>query len=275
MIGNGNRLAHSMRRFANILILCLLISAKSASADDIFIPQCPEMLPGAETFAQECLSNARSFSRVFYPGGHEPGEPETYSIYFKDASTTSHFALGCTLNRQHKTGFFGIYYSTDGNHFAKANTAPIRFVDAQGNVGLMIDGAPVTLLAVRQFESEDFPLRYPASAPKNCESPLLPNGKTADGRGQFTVQGDLTPQSPALKACNSGGACRDYKYTQFFKSGESQIFYHDPSLRIFVGTAGNVFVENEYYEKFCERSRHNNSAHTENIVTELCLIGDK
>jgi hypothetical protein len=179
------------------------------------------------------------------------------------------------LNWQHKISFLGIYYSTDGNNFSKANTAPIRFVDTQGNVGLMIDGAPVTLLAVRQFGSEDIPLRYPVSAPKNCESPLLPNGKLADGRGQFTVQGDITPQSPTLKVCSSGGACRDYEYTQFFKSGESQIFYHDRSLRIFIGTAGNVFVENEYYEDFCERSRHNNSAHTENIVTELCLIGDK
>jgi hypothetical protein len=262
-----------IRLSAGAAIFCLLVLAKGASADDAFIPQCPKMLVEAESFAHDCLSNARKLSRVFYPGGHGVGEPETYSTYFKDAPAGSHFALGCTLNWQHKINFLGIYYSTDGNNFSKANAAPIRFIDAQGNVGVMIDGAPVTLLAVRQFGSEWIPLRYPGSTPKNCESARLPNGYLADSEAEFSVEGDLSIRNPTLKVCIVG-ACRSYQFMQFFMDGESQIVHHELSLRVLFGSAGNILVEDKYYDDSCGKW-YRNLAYTEDIVHELCRMESK
>jgi hypothetical protein len=126
----------------------------------------------------------------------------------------------------------------------------------------------VTFAAVRQFGSKDIPLRYPGWTPKNCESALLENGYLADSGEQFKVEGDLDLQAPSLKVC-IGDACRDYQFIQFFRSDESRIVHHQHALRVFIGSAGNIFVEKGYYERSCGEW-YRNLAHTQNIVSELC-----
>jgi hypothetical protein len=247
-----------------------ILSAGSSFADEAFIPQCPAMLPQAESFAQDCLTKARTLSRVFHPGGAGVGQPETHSAYFREAPLGSHFALGCTLDWQRRIRFLGIYYSTDGGNFAKANTAPIRFIDFQGNVGLMIDGAPVTFVAIRQFGSENIPRLY-KRAPTNCESARLENGYLADGGGQFKVEGDLASDRPTLKVCFQS-YCRDNQFKQFFKGPDASMIYHALDLRVFIGTVGNILVENDFYRRSCGEW-YRNLAYTVNIVSELCAEG--
>ena len=61
---------------------------------------------------------------------------------------------------------------------------------------------------------------------------------------------------------------------QFFKQQDSRIIYHAHALRTFVGSAGNILVEKEFYENFCGKW-YRNLAYTENIVSELCGMGPK
>jgi hypothetical protein len=259
---------NAARRLVSCLIVHLLVCANVAFASDTFIPQCPGMLLEAESFAKECLINAREFSRTFYPGGLGPGQPETHSAYFKAAAEGSHFALGCTLNKRRQIQSLGIYYSVNGDHFAKANTARIRFIDLSGNVGLEIDSESVTLLAIRQFAGSQIALRHRASMPKNCESPLLPNGYLEDASGQFKIEGDLAVERPILSVCRVG-YCHHDQFIQFFMRGESQIIHHEPSLRVLIGSAGNIVVQNEYHERSCGEWHHN-LEHTQDVVSELC-----
>lgn len=266
------RLRAPLRIFAYTLTVVLFLSANGAYAD-AFIPECPEMLREANSFAQACLSNAREFSRVFYPGGHGPGEREIYSAYFKEGPAGSHFALGCALNGYRKIIFLGIYYSTNGENFAQANSAQIRFIDAQGDVGLTIDGASITLLAVRQFGGQNIPLRYQPPTPKNCESALLSDGRLVDANGEFRVEGDSTSPRPALEVCY-GDSCHDYLYTQFFDSQNSQIIFHRDALWLLIGSRGNIIVEDQFLTNSCGKW-YRNLASTENIVTELCRLPKK
>jgi hypothetical protein len=258
-----------IRLFLRVVFVCIPVLSSLANASDIFIPGCSEMLADADAFAQDCLTNAREFTRDFYPSGHGPAVPETHSAYFRSAPPSSHFALGCTLNRLHKIEFLGLYYSIDPNNFAKANVASFRFIDFQGNVGLTVDGSPVTLLAVRQFGDLKIPLRFPGRV-KNCESAILSDGTVMDDGGQFGVEGELESPAPNLKVCYFG-SCKSYEFNQFFMQPGGRIVFHTGALRVLISSTGSLLVERNYLEASCGKW-FRNLDRTQNIASELCGI---
>jgi hypothetical protein len=176
----------SLSRFSSGAFAVLVSCHAAIAAEAEFYSQCHKLFPVADDFAHECLQRARPFSRTFYPSGGSRGEVEAFSTYFKTLDAPSHFVLGCVLDFKHKISFAGLYYSAQPLDMARFNEYPIAFIDFDGNVGLKIDGAQHTLIAVRQFVTDVIPPRL-RGRPQNCEDPRIEtmNGSNATALHRF------------------------------------------------------------------------------------------
>jgi hypothetical protein len=250
-----------------------------------FTEQCPALFAEADNFAKECLGRARKSVRDFYPasplaGAYSGPDREVHGAYFRPAAPGSHFALGCTLNRKHEINFLGVYYSTNGDNFKIANTAPISFVDFQGNVGLSVGKDRVTLLAVRQFGTDLVPLRYPdGMTVKNCEPSILPDGAVNNMSVSLRVReyqdGDKTNVNTCIGVTEED-LCHTHEYISFFKSNRPNIIGSEMPEFWLIGDGGDFLVEKKIQESSCrnkEKTLASGSPHILNILTELCSSG--
>jgi hypothetical protein len=239
-----------------------------------FTAQCPKLLAMVDDFGHECLEKARQKIRTFYPSGGDVGVEETQSAYFRAGTPGSHFGLGCTLNAQHKISFLGVYYSTNGDNFKVANTSPIRYIDFNGVVGIMVNDKPVNLLLVRQFGSDFVPLHFPQKTIKNCEVSKQSTGETADENGRFWAFEEKRPGGLSIKSCvgpKENWSCWTHDYIEFFPSPQRQIIYHgDAFSPVFIRDGGDLIVQKDYLEQACAAPKERRKTDAEFILFELC-----
>jgi hypothetical protein len=256
-----------------------------------FTKQCPKLLAIADDFAHECLKRARSFSRDFYPESFSGGfldapEKEEHAAYFRAVDTGSHFGLGCTLNQDHKINFLGVYYAAKSSSFTKANTAPLSYIDFQGNVGLQVDGKVVNLMALRQFGTDFIPLRYrilgteydpsilkdPHVIPpvKNCESPNRPDGRVNSPGASYFISESQDHGEHVITICvdnpnKKDPGCRSSSYIDYFPNKNQQIIdYEQLSALWLIRDGGGLSVSKKQYEIACH------APNDVSIVKEMC-----
>jgi hypothetical protein len=238
-----------------------------------FAAQCPQLLAQADDFAHECLSGAREQRRFFYPVG-----PEVHSAYFHPAADGSHFALGCTLNVKHQIEFLGIYYALSGDSFKIANTAPLGYIDFQGDVGIVVDGELINLIAVRQFGTDLIPLRYLSGTVKNCEGAILANGNLKGPRGGwYTLFERRDAKGIWMRDCVESACLPDSEYVEFFGGSDNRIIFHDQFSDYFIESGGGIFVKKAVLLKQCPiydamRAKGGHpQTQIENVTGEVCL----
>ncbi len=255
------------------VFFALGLSANAANIGTSFTAQCPGLLAQADDFARDCLTNAREQRRVFYPVG-----PEVHSAYFREAAPGSHFALGCTLNVKRQIEFLGVYYALDGNNFKIANTAPLGFIDFQGNAGVVADGDLVNFIAVRQFGTDSIPLRYGVGGAKNCESLGLPEGELRGMTGgSFSASERRDGTSIWIRPCEGGACWPEGKYIEFLGDSDKSVVFHLNYYEFYIESGGGILVRREILQKFCPAydSMRAKGAHpqadTVNLLGEICL----
>lgn len=266
-------IASAARRFAQAAISMLMKFSSGAfvalafcqvaiAAESLFYSQCYKQLPIADDFANECKQRARPFSRTFYPGGGSRGELESYSAYFKALDAPSHFVLGCVLDFRHQINFAGLYYSAQPLDMSKFESYPIAFIDPGDNVGLQIDGAQHTFVAVRQFVTKLIPARL-RLAPKDCEDPKIESvgGVAATAEEHFRALDE-----GRMEYC-LGDACRPVKYRAFGVHEAPIVYsYHDLFM---VDGNGVLMLKDDYFRDVCATWKRP-VASEYNLIYEMC-----
>jgi hypothetical protein len=258
-----------------------------------FTEQCPVLFSIADEFAHECLEKARFETRYFAPGNFYGGfgtpQPVIHGAYFRAVDSGSHFGLGCTLNRDRKLDFVGVYYSTKSSNFAETNTAPIRFIDYNGNVGITVNGEPTTLLLIRQFATHFVPWKYKPFDPKtdldavidphrlppikNCESITLPSDQMGKWyrEGGFDAFERPRDDGITIKSCfditRNDSGCQSSKYLQFLSRDHSQILFQGPAAFWYIRDSGALLMKEEIFNKVCKTSK---TAGNGTILREVC-----
>jgi hypothetical protein len=246
----------------------------------------------ADDFAHECLRKARFETRYFAPGNFSGGfgapQPVVHGEYFRAVDSGSHFGLGCTLNRDHALDFVGVYYSTKSSTFKVANTAHLRLIDNDGNVGLTVDGEQVSLLAIRRFATDFIPSHYKVFDPKtdpdavvdphrlppikNCDTLTLPNGHSnwyrEDG---FVASESQVNRDHVIKTCfditKPESGCQSFKYIEFFPSNSRQMIYQGNAAFWYIRNGGDLLVKDNVLKGSCGSTRLSNNL---NIAHEVC-----
>ncbi|HUZ46754.1 MAG TPA: hypothetical protein VMW54_08960 [Terriglobia bacterium] len=239
-----------------------------------FTSQCPLFLKQADDFAHECLANARKQTRYWHPDFMigSPAIKETASAYFGKALPGSHFALGCTLASDHTLNVVGIYYSTNSNNFKIANTAPLNFIDFNGNVRVSVDGKVTNFVMLRQLGTDFIPLHFPSGAIKNCEDPRLPDGEL---RGQYSTGWVTESESHdqlMLKICQGspGGInCHTAPYIDAFPSADHRIIFQGLAFKWIVTSGGDLLINKDYYTRICSPNGNRHADNTD-IIHEAC-----
>jgi hypothetical protein len=279
------------------LSICFPISGVAEetkpSDDTTFTAQCPKLLAIANDFAHECRKNARALTSDWYPAGHTTPVKEYHAAYFRAVDSGSHFGLGCTLTSDPNFDFIGIYYAAQSSTFAVANTAPLRLLDFNGNVGLTVDGKQVTLLPIRQFETDSIGLRFRILAPKddpeviatwkaglgpikNCENITFPDGRNRGGEGSATFyafekqdHGDHEIKSCIENPDKPDPGCRSANYIEFFPSKHKQIIYQGDAAFWYIRDGGDLLVKEDVLSGSCGPTKLSNNF---NIAHEVCDI---
>jgi hypothetical protein len=234
-----------------------------------FYAQCHKLLPMADDFARECLARAKPFSRTFYPGGGGRGQPESFSTYFKALDAPSHFVLGCVLDFKHQISFAGLYYSPrplDMSHF---DDYEIIFIDFGSNVGLQIDGAQNTFVAVRQFTDSFIPpALHTHSSGRNCEDEGLET--IGNIKSTKTKENDLNfiSDNKTDEQYCWGTYCTRHSYVTFFGSHISPIIYAEHWL-FMIDSEGVLMLDREYYNDACIKWK-TKSGGLYYIIHEVC-----
>jgi hypothetical protein len=250
-------------RRALLVIFFAFFYAAAAAAEPEFYSQCHKFLPRADDFAKQCEARAKPFSRTFYPSGGR-GELESYSAYFDALEAPSHFVLGCVLNFKHQISFVGLYYAAQPLDMAHFSQYPIRFIDPNDDVGLQIDGAQHTLIAVRQFQTEAIPPRL-KGAVANCEDAGL---ETINGVNATAIIGihfrKLTDRETVV--C-FGDSCHVRPFAVFFGPHDTPIIYALRNLILIDGN-GTLLIEQKFYDS-CKGWKSDPTS-VEGITYEMC-----
>jgi hypothetical protein len=228
-----------------------------------FYSQCRKLLPIADDFARECQQRARPFSRMFYPGGGDRGETESYRAYFKTLKSPSNFVLGCVLNFKQEINFTGLFYSSRPLDMARFDEYPIVFIDPNDNVGLQIDGVRHTLVAARQFVTDVIPARFKGRT-QNCDDPHI---ETINGSNAKTLESFRSVVGNKMEFCYGGTFCRTETYS-VFGSHDTPIIYNFNDLFLIDGN-GVLMLKEAYFKEACS-SWKGNTTSVYNIIYEMC-----
>jgi hypothetical protein len=265
--------APAMIRF--LVSILVILSGQAANASEpAFFSQCHKLLPIADEFADRCLRRARSFSRTFYPGGGTRGEVESYSTYFHPLEAPSHFVLGCVLDFKHKINFAGLYYSAKPLDMNRFEEYGINFIDPNDNVGLEIEGASSTLVAIRQFVTDIIPARL-AGQPKNCEEGVIETTDDSVATGYERVR-QLSNDTMEICVGVTDPYCRELKYLFFVEKHQTPIVYSFNTFGVgqfLIDGNGAFMVQEQSYGNKCAWRR--DSASIFDVVREMCSQPEK
>ena len=256
-----------------VLVSGVTHAEESALTSKGFSEECPTLMAQSDSFAADCLSNARTLTRMWtqWPG-IDPGVPETHSAYFQSSTTGSHFQLGCTLDKDRHFANFGVYYAVDPNVFRSANSAQIASIAYDGDVVLINDGQHIRLTLVRQFVTSSVrPGRYYDGRIKNCEPALGADGSTHWLHGKFSVaithSGDdvfvqADPRTAMGTYCSSD---KPHPYVQLMSKKNSGPIFAALACSFFILDDGGLLVAEEPFERFCVNHTWRNG-----LIGEAC-----
>jgi hypothetical protein len=248
-----------------------------------FTAQCPEFLKEADDFAKDCLIHAREQVRYFHPelnggGFSDEGIKEVHRAYFKAARPGSHFSLGCTINGDGKNiRFLGVYYATKDSNFKAANSAPLRYITFDGDVGIWVDGNPVNLSGFRQFDTASHPLTdWRKNRIKNCENATLPDGGTRVFNGRFRVTESHEQGKLMLDSCQYDGkggydVCQPNEYVDLFATKDHQIIdsvFHGGGNFLYITSGGDLLAKKDVLSISCQPTHR--KLDNPNILQEVC-----
>lgn len=241
-------------------------SVVALAAEPEFYSQCRKFLPRADDFAKECRERARPFSRTFYPSGGPRGETESYSAYFDTLSAPSHFVLGCILNFKHDLSFVGLYYTAQPLDMAHFDNDEIVSITPNDDVNLLIQGVQHTLIAARQFRTDEIPPRL-KGAVANCENAGL---ETINGVNATAINGwhfrKLTDGK--LEVCLADYCEAPHSYAVFFGPHDAPIVYALNKL-ILIDGDGTLLLQQQYYDNACKRWK-SQPLDIYGIIYEMC-----
>jgi len=238
------------------------------------IPKCPAWLSAADRFLDACQSNARYFTRTFYPNGDGPGQKEENSAWFTIGAADSHFLMGCTLGRDRAPSFLGIYYTAEPPAIAQANTAPILGIGFDGDVVLSVDGHPVTFISVQAFDTPKVKTRWSRSRTTslNCQSPLGQDGGYHLMRGN-TFADFSTFDSDGTVAIGSFPNTRQrFHYVEFFPSERPRQIIYAWGNELLVTTSGSILVRTDWFPRTCHEGTAERIATSPLLLHQLCRI---
>ena len=259
--------------------LVALLSIPCAWADEQpnwFYPTCQRDLKVADSFADDCLKNARTQTRYFN------GAPETHSYYFWPGnSTDSHFGMGCMVGADGKIMYLGMYYTTHPKNWAIANTAQMRYIDFQGNVGLVVDGEPVNLLGVRQFKTDKIPARYTirgthphGGSDTNCEFHSGAPGDWIEPANEegISISESKDGKSDRIKWCveSNPDFCRTYRYNVLVGNDEGLVFYHGLAEWDMIRTDGTFLFLSNKIDSTCTFAAPSDKMTSPSLIHEIC-----
>jgi hypothetical protein len=237
------------------------------------IPNCPRWLAAADSFLDECKAHARHYTTTFYPSGGTRGEKEEHSAWFASAPADSHFLMGCTLEADRSLRFLGLYYTAEPSAIAVANTAPIIGISFDGDVVLSVDGHPVTLLAVRPFDTAKIKTQWSGGrAALNCQSPRGQDGGFhLKGRN---IYADFSSFDREGIAAISGfpTAMGVFEYFEYFPSTLPREVIYASFPSVLVMTSGAVLVRKDSFMKACLQGIADRVATSPLLIHQLCRI---
>ena len=264
LVGKIRRLQSKLVQLCLATVLHCSSVAVSCAATSDFAKRCQMLVPAMNTFAQECQTKARPFSRTFFPGGlvNGSGEKESYSVWFFEEPEASHFVLGCVLNRDHSISYLGIYFSIAKDDVTTLNKGQIVFIDPNDDVGIDVSGKRRTLLPIRQFTSTVVPPRL-IGRPANCDPPSL---------GAESIVFDDAQTITYCMGPSRDRICKKEDVVPMTKSNAlpSSVIYSMNAV-YFITTAGQLYARRDWYDSSCSRwPRDPTSA--DGILFEACRM---
>ena len=246
--------------------------ACAAEADTSFEAQCPLLLAQADSFVHACTLNARVQVRDFEPIG-----PEVHSAYLGQAALGSHFALGCTLYPNGQIDFLGIYYSVDGANFKFGNTAPLAYIDGDGDIGISRDNHLVNFIPVRLFQTATYSRPGFATSPSNCMPSKLGDGEFQDwaGGSYFAVE-THQGNSRFIQVCIDLNCNPSEEYILYREKDDQRIIMTNEFYEYFILNDGAILVKKKSLNEICTyvnrliRSGESLQINQMDIEEELC-----
>jgi hypothetical protein len=115
------------------------------------------------------------------------------------------------LDGEGKIQYLGVYYTLDSDNFKYANSAPVAFIDFDGNFGVFTNSGLANFIAIRRF-SIDPKLAdpyYVASKFTTCSKPdNFPKGAIPDAYGYpYYIWKKRLGQEVWITGCDFPGAC--------------------------------------------------------------------
>jgi len=236
------------------------------------IPECPRWVRLADDFYDDCRVHARYFTRLFYPGGLEPGVPEQHYAWFyiDPKSKNPHFLMGCMLQRDRSLRFLGLYYTPDPSAIAVANNAAIQGIEPDGNVVLSVNDFPVTLTAVRAFSTKKIKTIWKHAV--NCESPLSEDGYYYTKGERVLADLSRFDQDHTINIGHFQRTRKDVRYVELFPSGKPRDIIYQEGLLFLIESSGSVLVKKDWLEKKCTEGIRDRIAHSPWLFHQLCRL---
>ena len=275
---NNNIIANLLGWMLAAALAMAVPPAYAAGTATDFNTQCPLLLAQAPWFAQVCVANARPWGRVFNY------EPEQHSAYMGPVMPGSNFALGCTLDATHKIDNLGIYYTMNSNNFDHANSAPMGYIDFNGNFGVVANNNLINFIAIRKFRIDPKMASqfYGQNMFPGCDTSNLPKGSVPDPMGYpVYVSTKGNGNSLSIVRCIEIGACD--KETEYSEIGQEHQTVSDIVIagwaggKFFIEDDGAFLVSSDEMQRYCPNfdSAYSKgrllSSSGPDIIEEACL----
>jgi hypothetical protein len=261
-------------RFSVSVAWLFLFLCGTANASE-FLQLCQNFLPKTESLLSECKKNARPFKRNFYPGGSGSPVQENFRVWFDTENAGSHFGTGCVVLGEDHVRFLGLYFFLDSKAFRSGNSADFKFVDFQGNVGILLpNGSVRTMLAVHKLFPDKGDI---VTDGQNCRigkfdrASNLTVNKTRNNLWEFWKIGSDQP-AEIIKCIDkeiryTPSQCFKRSYRSFLNAAISPVIYWETF--IVITEEGRVYASEDLLERACKPGWRPNLEFV-GVIKELC-----
>lgn len=248
MVGSREDDRKAQKAALSMLFAAIILGPAAAKENTEFFSQCQILLPAADKFEVECTKNAVPFGRTFYPSGQGDGEAESFRVLFSNYRGNSQFILGCVISGNPMTAHVNLYYKTTSAPLPPLTKEKIKYVDFNNNVGLLINGKRVVLLAIRQVVTPKIKEGLPG-VPRNCDQGSINKGLPSE---ENPTMEPVEGSDSLFKYCYSNAyPCEIEKYHSSFGRPGGNITF-SPAYKLFIDDNGKLIVRDEYRKEACK-----------------------